>query len=288
VEGSKRLIHQFRPGIERFLAVACALLACASSIVYADSSHYSRPQVPPDSYLLLFIGNSHSAANGLPDLVASMIEAGLPGRSVEVELAPGIGFLSDRLEDGVTREALERRAWSHVILQGQKYSMSGNYGYPTHAAEEWIRRVKAQNARPFLFSEWALEGNRHEGPRIHELHLDIASREPACVAPVGLAWDEAIRSYPSLDLYAADGNHSNINGATLTAFVFYQVITGQPASGLPDLPGIGVSDAVQQQLREAATSVIKQKKPSSAPVRSSYHKRKFRHSKFDLNSPWCH
>ena len=160
--------------------------------------------------------------------------------------------------------------------------------YSTYAAEEWIRRVRAQHAEPILFPEWARKGNTEEGLRVHNLHLDIASREPACVAPAGLVWEEVIRQFPTIELYASDGNHSNINGATLTSFVFYQVITRQPASGLPYIPGIGVSADIQRKLRETATAVINKKKRPPVTFKSSYQKRKFRHSKTKNYSPWCH
>ena len=81
-------------------------------------------------YQLLFLGNSHSAFNNLPGLVATLIETGLPGKSAISELAPGFKFLDERLNDGVTQELLESQNWTHVFLQAQKYSSSGLYFYP--------------------------------------------------------------------------------------------------------------------------------------------------------------
>ena len=210
------------------------------------------------AYELLFIGNSHSAANGLPDLVTTLIETGMPGVDADSGLAPGYRFLADRLNDGVTQPMLTSKAWTHVILQAQKYSSTGRYYYPTDAAEEWIRRVKAQNGQPMLFPEWPRRGNTEEGPRIHALHLSIASREPACVAPIGLAWEESLRQYPTLALHAVDGNHSNLTGALLSAYVFYQLLTNLPAQDLPYIPSINVAADVQQNLSVIASTVVQQ------------------------------
>lgn len=210
----------------------------------------------PEAYELLFIGNSHSRVNGLPELVATLIRTGLPGKSATVAVAPGLRFLSDRLGDDITEQMLNSRAWTHVILQGQKYSSSGLYNYPTDAAEVWIRLVKERNARPVLFPEWSREGYTGEGVFIHNLHLGISSRESACVAPVGLAWEESKARYPTLDLYADDGNHSNLNGALLTAFVFYELLTWQPADELPYIPEFDVSTDIQQKLKDVASFVV--------------------------------
>lgn len=239
--------------IEKSLTLILILMVFSGNVIGVESSDtFSRP----DAYESLFIGNSHSANNGLPDLVATLIETGLPGKSANSTLSPGYGYLSDRLSDGVTQQALESRSWTHVILQAQKYSTSGRYHYPTDAAEIWIRRVKERNARPILFPEWPRKGNKEEGRRVHNLHLGISSREPACVAPIGLAWEESIARYPGLNLYDGDGDHSNLSGALLSAYVFYELFTGQRAVELPYIPEIKVSAESQQKLADVASFVV--------------------------------
>jgi hypothetical protein len=229
--------------------------------------------IPPvhaeQDYELLFIGNSHSSANDLPGLVSTLIEAGLPGKKARSKLAPGWGFLADRIDDDVTQQSLEKRNWTHVILQAQKYSSSGVYFYPTDAAEEWIRRVRAKGAEPILFPEWPRRGNHEEGFRVHQLHLSIAAKEPACVAPIGLAWEASIAAYPGLDLHAPDGNHSNPTGALLTAYVLYEVISGQSAMALPNISGVGVNHANQQILREVASTTVRDHAETCSAVNAS-------------------
>jgi hypothetical protein len=200
-------------------------------------------------YEILLIGNSHSSRNNLPGVLAALIEAGPLSKSAHVRAAPNWGYLADHLQDRSTHRLLASQSWTHVILQGQKYSTSGRYSYPTEAAEEWIRRAKIQGAVPIMFPEWPRRGNTEEGQRIHELHLQIVAREPACVAPVGLTWEKVLRQYPSLEMYASDGNHSNPTGTLLTAYVLYEAITGKPATELPDLPSIKVSPETQLILR---------------------------------------
>jgi hypothetical protein len=243
------------------------LLICLLLILFPKYSFGYEPEfipgedtpVPgssPESFDLLFIGNSHSAANGLPQLVTTLLEAGLPEASASSGLAPGYSFLADRLNDGVTEPMLNGRSWTHVVLQAQKYSSSGLYHYPTDAAEEWIRRVKDKKARPLLFPEWPRRGNDEEGLRVHNLHLGIASRESACVAPVGLVWEAALEKYPGLVLHASDGNHSSLHGALLTAYVFYELVSGQAAANLQYVPSINVSAEIQNNLAEVASEVI--------------------------------
>jgi len=207
-------------------------------------------------YQLLFIGNSHSSKNGLPYLVSRLIEIGDPDKEAKADLAPGWRFLDERLSDGVTKQTLEGRAWTHVILQAQKYSSSGRYHYPTHAAQTWIRRAASQRALPILFPEWPRKGNVEEGPRVHRLHQTIAASEGACVAPVGITWDAFIKRHPNINLYARDGNHSNLNGAFLSALVFYLVITGNHTNQLRYVSEIDVSEALQRKMRDVVSLIL--------------------------------
>jgi hypothetical protein len=242
------------------LSLFIGLSGCSSDVATSNSSVNTNvpsnvtdlTAMPVADYDVLFIGNSHSSSNGLPNLVTKLIESTAQGKTANAGLAPGYRFLDERVNDGVTLEILNARQWTHVFLQAQKYSTTGRYTYSTVAAQEWIKTVKSLNATPVMFPEWPRYRNKEEGQRIYDLHLLIASKEASCVAPVGPVWDASVARHPNIKLHAADGNHSNLNGALLTAYVFFQIITTQPANVLGYVPEIGVSEATQEKLRAVA------------------------------------
>ena len=208
---------------------------------------------------VLMIGNSHSSRSDLPTMFETLLNAGLPDAAVVVERAPGWAFLADRLEHGPTRRAFDSAAWTHVILQAQKYSTSGRYRYPTDGAEEWIRRTHAIGAVPVLFPEWARRGNQDEAMRVQQLHESIASRASACVAPVGIAWEVAQDNKPGLVLHVSDGNHANRRGALLTAYVLYEVVSGRQAETLPHIESLKASEEDQALFRRIASALLARK-----------------------------
>jgi hypothetical protein len=106
-----------------------------------------------------------------------------------------------------------------------------------------------------MFPEWPRLGVA-ETARIYDLHMSIAVKEPACVAPIGQAWDRALAGYPSLVLHAADGNHSAPAGAYLTALILYAMVTGNASVDVSDLPIVGVDSTTQAQLRAVASETI--------------------------------
>lgn len=206
-------------------------------------------------YSVLLIGNSHSSRGNLPAVLQQLLETG-GSTSTTVRVVGNWSFLAERLDDGKTQKTLESRRWTHVVLQAQKYSTSGRYSYPTEAAEEWIRRSRSVGAQPILFPEWARLDNDEEAGRIHRLHMGIAAREPACVAPIGLAWEIALHASPDIRLHERDGNHANRTGALLTAYVLYAAITGNSVEELPERRIRGVPADTQARLRTAAEQAV--------------------------------
>jgi hypothetical protein len=233
------------------LALALCLVGCGGS---SDDDRGGATSGPPPSsanITLLFMGNSHTSSNNLTGMVADMVRAGKPGQSVASVEAQGWMFLEERLNHQPSIDLLKSRNWSFVILQAQKYSTSGQFTYSTEEAKELIRMSRTQHAVPVMFPEWPQRGVV-ETQRIYDLHVSIAQATPACVAPIGQAWDLALARDPSLTLHDADGNHSAPAGAFLAALVLYATITGQSPLNLPQFPQYPVAAAIQDQLRGIA------------------------------------
>ena len=66
-----------------------------------------------------------------------------------------------------------------------------------------------------------------------EAYMSIAGELDALVAPVGLAWDLALKRDPSRPLYQKGGNHPTTLGAYLAVCVFYATIHDRSPVGLP-------------------------------------------------------
>jgi len=91
----------------------------------------------------------------------------------------------------------------------------------------------------------------------YNIHVSIARTTPACIAPIGQAWDLALARHPELSLYATDGNHSSPAGAFLTALVLLATITGASPLDMPPLAESGVDEATQPLLRAVAADTVR-------------------------------
>lgn len=249
-----------------WLLAGLASVLCACSGGGGSASGVAGPAPAPAAgtadITLLFMGNSHTDFHDVPGTVAALVRAARPGRTVLVSQAPGYLFLDERLNDPATLARLNSRRWSAVILQAQKYSSSGQFTYSTSEAEELVRMARRQGAQPVLFPEWPRQGVA-ETQRIFELHVAIARAAPACVAPIGQAWDVAAERAPDLALHAADGNHSTPAGAFLAAVVLAATLTGTGPADFPAIPLPAVDAATQQRLRIAAAEALLAHPPRS-------------------------
>lgn len=201
-----------------------------------------------DAYQVLVIGNSH--VQSIQKLLMLIFQHGLKEKEISIDTRVG-AFLDVIVDKESLVELVEARPWTHIILQGQKYSQSQSVLYSTEATKTWIQRVKKKGATPILFPEHPQRGNLLEADYVHSIHVDIADEESSCIAPVGLSWNKVLAIEPDLNLYQADGNHATELGALLSALVLYQVVSGQSADTLlyiADLPGTATEQALLGQI----------------------------------------
>ena len=253
-----------------FLFVSLAFAACGGG--GESSAPVAAAQTPPPAVAappiapvsaditILMMGNSHTSTNHLPETLAAMLRAGKPGKTVAVVVAPGSMFLEERFNHAPSIALLQSQPWSFVILQAQKYSTSGMFVYSTTEAEQLVRMARSMRAVPIMFPEWPRFGIP-ETATIYDLHASIAFKQPACVAPIGQAWDLSLMRNPGLTLHSGDGNHSAAPGAFLAALVLYATLTGGSPAALPTLPIQGIDANVQSELRNVATETVQTTSP---------------------------
>jgi hypothetical protein len=247
----RRLLRSF------FLAVAGVVLGFAlySGLVHIGLARsLLAPNLRGDIALarsdrpgmrVLFVGNSFTFRNSLPALVHELA-AGDPGATpiFSVEYAAGGWSLHQANKDDGLAKLLREVHWDVVVLQEKSWLLSlpeELWRRETYPAARALRdKITAVGARTVLFMTWGYAlGDRRDEP--HDTYAAMQARLAAGysklgsalgvqVAPAGLAWAEALRREPRLDLWAGDGQHPGRLGSYLAACVFYAMLSGrQPA-----------------------------------------------------------
>ncbi|MGS0536265.1 hypothetical protein [Pseudoalteromonas sp. SaAl2] len=164
-------------------------------------------------------------------------------------------FIDNIANDESIIKTLQNKQWTHVILQGQKYSQSQTVLYPVDATVTLIQQAKAIGATPILYPEHPLANRPQDAIYVHGIHAGIAETQRSCVAPIGLTWNQALTISPELEMYMSDNNHATLLGTSLSSIVLYETITGESADLLTfsdTLPGDAATQALFGQVTSQA------------------------------------
>lgn len=189
---------------------------------------------------VLFIGNSHTYLHKMPGMIAALAAADHRGFSLNVQQCTGNGVnLAWHWHQPDTRHAIAARSWDFVVLQER----SGGPLEERELFETYTRRldaeIKRQGAATLLYMTWAKRSAPQDQSTLAEAYADTAWRLGAGLAPVGLAWQRALREVPHVELHHRDGRHAAPAGAYLAACVFYAVIFNTSPAGLPPALVVG-------------------------------------------------
>jgi hypothetical protein len=218
------------------------LLFCALVFSAFLTAGAKRPQ--SHTIRVLFIGNSYTYFNNLPDILAKLSQAS-HGAAIETTMvAPGGWRLKDHWEKGDARRLVDTEKWDFVVLQeqstlGMSYWVEGKDHVNSDAvfrpyAEKWAAEIHAKGATPIFYLTWAGKETPEDQPALTYAYARAAKDTGSLLAPVGLAWATLRREKPGAGLfYEGYGSHPSPMGSYLTACVFYAAILHQSPVGLP-------------------------------------------------------
>jgi hypothetical protein len=208
---------------------------------------------------VLFVGNSLTAGNSMPALVHELAAGDDGGRPIfAVQYAAGNWTLRQASRDDGLRELLNEVQWDVVVLQENSRVASFSPEHPEDMypfARTLDRSIASVGARTVLFMTWGFRGGGFEAmqARLAWGYSNLAAELDAALAPVGLAWAEALERDPHLELWS-DGRHPTLSGSYLAACVFYALLSGRDPSGSEFTAGLAPSEA--RFLQDVAADVV--------------------------------
>jgi hypothetical protein len=214
---------------------------------------------------VLFIGNSHTYVNDLPQLVMQLAVSGNQRCALQVSMiVAGGATLAEHLAGAQVRPRLSEARWDYVVLQEQQQRPSWTFDPKRLDAEFFAPArtldvlIRAASAKTILFMTPARQaGDKPLVPddtyekmqdRTRDGYVRLATEIGAKVAPVGLAWRWVHQRRPDLQLWAADGYHPALAGSYLGACVFYSLLCGAAVLDNPFTAGLPAADVGVLQL----------------------------------------
>jgi hypothetical protein len=185
---------------------------------------------------VLFIGNSYTYYNNLPELLADLSASQPREPHIDAEMVVrGGATLRQHWEEGRALARLRGGHWDFVVLQEQSTLPITDPATMHKYARLFDAEIRRAGAHTVFFLTWARQDKPDTQAALNEAYTSIARELGAKLAPVGIAWQTALKRNPRLLLYAVDQSHPNASGSYLAACVLYSVIIGKSPEKLSSL-----------------------------------------------------
>ncbi len=240
-----------------FIGLGLAMLPCL-----AQQHHHA-----------LFLGNSYTAANNLPQIIADLAVGSGDTLSWEAN-TPGGYTLQLHSTNATTLSLIEEGGWDYVVLQEQ----SQLPGFPIAQVETEVFPFAAELdslvlagdpcAETVFYMTWGRKNGdafncpvwppvcTYEGmdSLLRERYITMAEDNEAIVSPAGAVWRFIRETSPWLELYAPDESHPNAAGSFAAACAFYTVFFRKDPSLLPY--NYTLDPVTAGTIKEAAKQVV--------------------------------
>jgi len=218
---------------------------------------------------VLFLGNSYTAGNNLPQLVKDVtLSAG--DTLIFDSNTPGGYTLEGHSQNVISTAKIALGNWDYVVMQEQSQRPITNSSKFKQGAQRLFDSIKLHNpcAVPMFYMTWGRKnGDVNSCPSfpvmctylgmdsaLRHNYLDLADNINAEVSPVSVVWRNLRQNNPTIELYQADESHPSAAGSYAAACSFYTAIFKKDPSSITFNFGLNANDAAT--IRSAAKTEV--------------------------------
>jgi len=222
---------------------------------------------------VLFLGNSYTGVNNLPQLTADLAVSAGDNLSFDSNTPGGYTF-SGHSTNATSLQKIQAGNWDFVVLQEQSQLPSFPIGqvqtacFPYATILDSIIREYNSCAETMFYMTWGRETGDAQNcaswppvctyngmdSLLRLRYEQMAIDNQAILSPVGALWHYIRQNNPLLQLYASDGSHPNAAGSYAAACSFYSTIFRKDPTLITDNYGLSATDALT--IRNAAKIVV--------------------------------
>ena len=249
---------------------------------------------------VLFIGNSHTYFNDMPQTFADMCGVGAPlyaeSAAAGLSEAGDDGALTGKYADNsgidVTMLAyswkdLEWHASTeyftvrfNILYGGYDYCIIQQGAHPFPGDETTLvnaQRITDLCARagtqPLLIETWAERDFPEHQENLSRANMMVAEKIGAQLAPVGTVWAKIRAEHPDIDLFWKDGEHAGMYGDLIIAGILCRMVTGRemtPVDYARDFAQDIMIDFHKPQVLEDVAGILTEPDPDIVRVICDY------------------
>jgi hypothetical protein len=235
---------------------------------------------------VLFIGNSYTYRNSMPDIFEGISIS--KGKNVEVEHCTlGKATLYIQSNRPQVFQSIRRKHWDVIVIQGSSRDFLADSltlkKETKPALEKLIGAIQKHDpfTKVLFYMTWGYkngykpleEANTFEkmANTIRDQYLSLYKEYNIGVVPVGMAWKNVRKDRKDIKLYVKDGAHPSLKGSYLAASCFYAAIFGESPVGATYYSKLGPKICTYLQ-DIASKNVLFQEKKYGLPAMDYFDK----------------
>lgn len=219
---------------------------------------------------VLFIGNSYTQVNDLPQMVADIAQSMGEGMEYRSNTPGGCTFEMHCHNQSMTM--ICQGGWDFVVMQEQSqlpaFPMDSVEMYVFPFAQQLVDSVYAHNpcAEPMFFMTWGRKNgdtefgyppmDTYEGmdSLLYSRYMQMGEDNDASVCPVGRVWHYLRDHYAEIELYTMDESHPSLAGSYAAACAFYTMIFSRDPNDISH--NAGLDETAARAIRSAVHEVV--------------------------------
>ncbi len=219
---------------------------------------------------MLFIGNSYTQANSLPQMVTNIAQS--MGESLEYRSNTPGGCTFEMHCSNQSMNLICEGGWDFVVMQEQSqlpaFPMDSVELYVFPFAQQLVDSIYANNpcAEPMFFMTWGRKNgdtefgyppmDTYEGmdSLLYAHYMQMGEDNDASVCPVGRVWHYLRDHNAEIELYMSDESHPSLAGTYAAACAFYTMFFGRDPDSISH--NAGLDENVARAIRFAAHEVV--------------------------------
>ena len=219
---------------------------------------------------VLFVGNSYTQVNNLPQLVSN-IALSMGDTMTYASNTPG-GCTFEMHCHNQSMTMICEGGWDFVVLQEQSqlpaFPMDSVELYVFPFAQQLVDSVYAHNpcAEPMFYMTWGRKNGDTEfgyppmdtyqgmDSLLYARYMQMGADNDASVCPVGRVWHYLRDHNAEIELYMSDESHPSLAGSYAAACAFYTMIFGRNPNSISY--GAGLDEHDVQAIHSAVHEVV--------------------------------
>jgi hypothetical protein len=169
---------------------------------------------------VLFLGNSLTYYNNLPELVKQLAEGDGVKMTYQSIALPNYALV-DHWSDGKAQREIQSGKFNYVIVQQGPSSQQEGRTYLLEYGLKFDSLCDKHNAKLAVYMVWPAKARAGDFDGVYASYLQLATSANALFCPAGEAWRQVWKNYPAFSLYGVDNFHPEYKGSVLAALVLY-------------------------------------------------------------------